>query len=330
MSLGTALADLLHLGAAPDGSTRAALARVVAIVGPVIAAASGFERRLAVPVRDALAFCAQLVDRLPGPLAIDRQAFAGDPLVHALFATPADIEQMLGRSQTLRDYLAATPGQVDGEVHALFATRRREKHTLGMALQGDMLRRDVPQTLLYFTDHTLAAVSADAQQTREQLRAAAFDSLLRAFAAHVDAIRGERQAVHDQRDAALAQPVAPAAEAQQQAGGAQTRRLAELEKSLRDITAALQADPLADSLQRFLLAPDQSLRLEPVHLCVDRNGVIADASAAATGSLFSLNFPELVARDRRRYLVTLARFSRQEAQRAVDKVCDQQRRFIII
>jgi hypothetical protein len=67
-----------------------------------------------------------------------------------------------------------------------------------------------------------------------------------------------------------------------------------------------------------------------VKLQVDRNGVLADALNKPDGEEGILHFPELVGRDRRRYVVMLARIPREEAERAVATVRDQQRRYILI
>ena len=96
------------------------------------------------------------------------------------------------------------------------------------------------------------------------------------------------------------------------------------------MTDSLQPDRLVDALAAFLSEPKLALRLEPVRVQVDRNGVMADALNIPDGQEGSLLFPELVGRDRRRYVVMPARIPREEAERAVAKILDQQRRFIII
>ena len=73
---------------------------------PMLKHTAGFEKRLAGPVQHALGYCAGLVAHLPGPIDINRHAFANDPLIHALFATADDIDQMLGRSRRIRDFLS--------------------------------------------------------------------------------------------------------------------------------------------------------------------------------------------------------------------------------
>ncbi len=311
-----------------DSHLQTALTRIHQLVGPLVSNVADFERQLAEPVRHALAYCNDLVMALPGPIAIDRRAFAVDPLVHAFFASPQDIEQMLGRSQPLRDYLGTAAPDGGDYFHALFATRRREKKTLGVAMSGDILRRDVEQTLLYFSDHTLAAVATDQESTREHLRSAAFDSLLMNFTSHVDHIRHERQGLHYERD--LAQDHLRGGQLSERDDQMYHRRIAELDERIRQSTESLQPRLLVDALIDCLSEPNQSLRLDPVEIRVDRNGVIADTPDNDSPTIDVLDFPELIGRDRRRHVVMLACIPRAEAEHAIAKVEDEQRRFILI
>ena len=88
-------------------------------------------------------------------------------------------------------------------------------------------------------------------------------------------------------------------------------------------------DQLLQALCDFLQAPEASLCLAPVSITVDRLGVVSDR-AADDINVHTLNFPELRGRDKRQYMVMLARIRRDEAQAAVDIVRDQQRRFMLI
>lgn len=325
IGLADALAELFHPTPPLDAAARAALGRVREIIGPVIATASGFERRLAAPIQHALQYCDDLVLALPGPIEIDHRAFARDPLIHAFFATPQDIELMLGRSQMLRDYLDSKEAKESEFFHAMFAARMHQKRTLGVGQEGEMLRRDVEQTLLYFSDHSLAAISADPDVTRRHLRQAALDSLLKNFAAQIDGTRQARQELRTERDLALGRHAGP-----HDSAAPHERGVAELDERIRRLTETLRPSLLVDALAASLMAPDTALRLDPVEIRVDRTGVVAHNEQAAGAPVDTLNFPELIARDRRRHVVTLARIPRDEAERAVAKIQDEQRRFIII
>jgi hypothetical protein len=108
-----------------------------------------------------------------------------------------------------------------------------------------------------------------------------------------------------------------------------TRHLAELDARLRQRAEALLPDHLLAALADYLLAPEPALHLSPVSITVDRLGIVHEP-AVDDASLNTLSFPELSTRDRRLHLAMIARFSREEASAAVDRVRDQQHRFILI
>lgn len=155
MSLFSALGDLLKPAPAPRPELRQALDRISELVDPVLHAANHFEATLLQPVEHALGYCAGLVHSLPGPIDINRQAFASDPLVHALFATADDIAQTLGRSEAVRDFLKQPASLESDHFYAMFVARRQQKRQLGSEQHGEVIRNDVPQQVLYFSGQTL-------------------------------------------------------------------------------------------------------------------------------------------------------------------------------
>jgi len=327
VNLFSAVAGLLKPAPPPDPKLAEALARVASRVDPVLRAAHHFDHRLSAPLAHTLGYCAGLVDALPGPITIDRQAFSGDPLVHALFATAGDIEEMLGRSQAVRDFLETPESWQEEHFHALLVARHREKQQLGMKRRGELIENDVPQRVLFFSDHTLIAPRSEPEDLREQLRGMALESLLRSFQTHLDALRHERDGLR--ADASVKRTHlgvlngAPGRDIE-----TRTRHLDELDARLRQIAESLMPDPLLDALGDFLLKPESALRLTPFSISVDRLGIIRDPADDA--SVQTLNFPEFMSRDQRLHLAMLVRISRAEAIEAVEAMRDRQRRFMII
>lgn len=309
----------------PDAETRALVEQAVTAVDPMLRTVSGYERKLVPAVKHAHAYCADIAGRIPGPYEISRNAFAVDPLVHALFASADDIEQMLARSQCVRDHLVGAAAPISGECCALLGMRHREKAGFGAHLAGEMVRFDEPQITLYFTDHTLAAPSPGLPQARLHLRGAMFDSLLTSVATHVAEVREERSGLHQEHAIEAARLRASAGPE------AHTRRLAELQERLRATTDALQPAKLIETLADCLLHPEPYLRLDPVTVSVDRAGVITGATTGggAPVGTDTLHFAELTSRDKRRWVVILARIEREEACRAVERF-EEARRYIVI
>ena len=301
----------------PDKALQQAIDHAVEAVDPRLKAVSDYQRTLAPAVEHALSYCAQLAAAIPGPVDIGPRAFSADPLVHALFATPGDIADMLGQSREVRDFFAAAGNGEGDEFFALLGMRQRQKTVMGLALHGSVVQNDVPQRLLYFADHTLGELGSRHGTTRQRLQAAAFDSLAEGFAACVAELRQEHQ------DARTAWQMERAAAA---AGRAQRRQ--ELEERQRQAIASLAPERLLDAYAEWLAAPESRLYLKPTEVRVDSMGVIAPTAEAA-GNFSTLNFPELVGRDRRQWIVLVARITRQDA---LDAMLRQQQanRYLLI
>lgn len=330
MGLLSALANAFKPAPPPDPATVKALERIGELVDPILKAAPGFEHKLAAPVHHSLGYCEGLVAGLPGPVDIGRHTFGTHPLVHALFATPDDIGAMLGNSQAVRDYLETSESWASDHFYALLAARRMEKRQFGMAIQGDVIQSDIPQTVLYFSDHLLVEPHADLDGTRLFLRKAAFDSLLKSFHAHVEALRLEKASLSADCSVERAHLTVLRSQADGREFTVHTRRLQELDAHLRQVAESLMPEQLEEALAAYLLNPEVALRLDPVTINVDRLGVLADPESADPAAVDTISFPELCGRDRRRHLVMLVRINREEARLAVEALLDRKNRFLII
>lgn len=289
-----------------------------ATIDPLIKQIGGYAHTLAPAVESALAYCEEIAQRIPGPVAINRAAFASDPLVHALFGSVEEIDAMLATSQCVRDHLSPL-SLATGQCCALLGMRCHEKKGFGVQLDGDIVRSDVAQTTLYFSDHTLTEPSEDTASARRRLRDVLFDGIVKEIAAHVGDVRS-KQAQLDQEQAF--------AHARRRAGlqpETHTRRLASLREQLGATADALQPDRLLATLVAALNAPAPYLRLDPIDLTVDRFGIVArDAQEGDR-----LHFAQLTGRDLRSWVVLLALIDRDDAHRALDQFATA-RRYIVI
>lgn len=313
---------------------RHGIERCCDVVDPLLRGLGSCERRLGPAVAAAQAYCAEVVALLPDPVPVDRHAFANDPLVHAYFATADDLHQMLGKSRALRDYLQKE-GALGGDyVYAMLAARQRCKKTLGVAMEGEVVRSDVPVEYLFFSDHTLASPADSVASLRQTLRQAAFDSLLRSFRDHLDALRGEKQELRSsldrERDQVTVLRQSPEGPTLEPVLEGHTRKIAELETRLRESMQSLQPEQIAAALGEFLKAPQQALQLNPVHITVDRSGRVLGDDVAPEPGIDRLDLWQLKARDRRNYVVFTAAIRRDEAEQAVAALEGLQLRSIVI
>jgi hypothetical protein len=247
--------------------------------------------------------------------------------VHAFFAAPEDISRMLGTSREVKRFIAAA-GKADGDdIYALIGMRRKEKTVFGPALQGDVIREGVPQRLLYFADHTLRELSDDVHGTRTGLRYSALDSLAGSFALHIDALRREKVDIHMawEQERALAKRISAQAACEAEA---HDHRRFQIEEGLREIAASLEPAHVLDALGEWLSNPEPRLHLVSTSVYVDRLGVLSKP-APENPEVQELTFPELVGRDRRRWIVLLVRIPREDAIRAQKEFGDANRYLII-
>ncbi|MDR1462569.1 MAG: hypothetical protein LBI68_05455 [Azoarcus sp.] len=309
-----------------DPDTLAALQRVVEVVDKVFAMTPGFDEKLTEPVAHALDYCARLVDALPPPVDIGRQYFASDPLVHAFFASADDIGDMLAASAPVRAYLAEPRSHQSDSFIALMAARRTEKQVLGVVMQHGIVAAGVPQSLLLLSDRALVFPAIDSEAACTALRAAAFDSLLRTFAGHIELAKVAYTSLQSERELERVRLRSHPVDGQ---SDFPSRYIAALDERLRKQFESLQPDAVIAELAGFLMQPEEALNLEPVQLWVTRAGVIQsggtqDADASA------IRFMELTSRDRRRHAVLPVRIRCDEAREALERIQEAREHMLLV
>lgn len=301
-----------------DAALRQRIGYAAAAIDPLIRQVGGYEKKLAPAVQHALAYCEGIANRIPGPYEVNRAAFVSDPLVHALFGSADAIDNMLATSQCVREHLSQITMET-GQCCALLGMRIHEKTGFGAELEGDIVRADVAQTTIFFSDHTLAEPSPDLPSARLRLREVLFDGIIKGVAAHVGDVRAEHAGLSQEKAIAQAKLRAGLEQA------AHTRRLDSLHERLTATTDALQPKQLLETLAAALAAPEPFLHLDPVELTVDRSGVLTHCDKEAD----TLHFAELTSRDLRRWVVILALINREDAHRALERF-DTARHYIVI
>ncbi len=130
---------------------------------------SAYKKKLRIGVRSLLRHVEAIVESLPVAVAVNRKAYAADPLVNAIFANTQEIRRIFSHARELNRYFLSEPSRGLKEAYAVLIVTKMEKNTFGFGLQGNIVVRDMPQTTLSFTDHELLAPCATENQVREAL-----------------------------------------------------------------------------------------------------------------------------------------------------------------
>ncbi len=278
----------------------AAIERAVQQVEPRLRQAGGYPGRYREVVAHALAHARELAAAVPGPVDVSPEHYLKDPLVHALFGSPEDIQHALCLSHAMHEYHCRVP-ELGEELYALMGVRRREKSAFGMEAAGDTVRREVAQTVVQFSDHTLSGPAPGEAEARELLMWTLFDGLVKHIKGRV-AVRLEvKQRLEKEKDYLTAHLRHPDETRREDA----RHRLAGLLDQLREATAAIDLRGYGDDFDAVLGHPEDWVRLEQATLRLDNMNVKQAESGAAPAH--SLVFSDLIGLDRRCWTVMLVR-----------------------
>lgn len=296
-----------------------AIEEVVARTEPKLRALSHYDRLLEPVIAGALDYIAELIARLPPPIELSRGAWQRDPHVNAFFATAADLPLFLSRSKELRDFFHRRPGA--SQAFAILTLTRKEKQVYGVTLQDEMVRRDVAQTSVGFTDPQLLGIAATEEEVREEARHCALNLFIGMAKERLAKRQNQREGLDHERliletrlkwlraqvrqgttDPAASAEKISATEAQLAANGLERTALG----SFTDRLEAMLAE-----IHRLLADPRHELQLAPSSLRVDRLGIKQEGGQGVGAPANDLSLLECTTATSQR-VITLVRCPRDE------------------
>lgn len=271
-------------GRYPDSLIEMATERAIDGTYPRLRALPGYRKQLRAPVIKAIDHVIALVDGFPPPVPAFSTHYSTLPLLSALFVSPEQMRETLGNDPALSEFRDSHPG---GEpVTALLLADCREKNTLGMAMEGDMLRRDVAQVTVSFSQHRLLEPEQHEAEARRLLKRRAFDHLISLALGRIGDAKCERVELKQQRDLlrsklGILQRGGWSFAGSSGEGGDNAELQAELETVEKQL-AGLKVDDhnltgQLDILSDVLDQAERNLWREPVELHLDRMNVKCDA-----------------------------------------------------
>lgn len=143
-----------------------AVARILAL-SPHLQMARHTEERLAPAVTTAIRYLDGLIAAAPPAREASAAAWASDPYIHAFFAAADDIAPAMSRSGDLRAFFDQHPDLQ--EAYGVLGMAMTEKNILGVALEGEVMRSDVVQQTISFSDHQVRVCGRTDLELREEL-----------------------------------------------------------------------------------------------------------------------------------------------------------------
>lgn len=297
--------------------------RVVDGTDPRLRAVSHYRRKLWGSVEHAIDYVVNFVNTLPPAITADRQGYMADPRLRALFASPESLREILSFSDGTRNYLKSAPDPLPVELYAGLGAVRVEKNVLGIEMDGEILRRDVPQVVVNFCDHRLVFLTDNEQDTRRELMRRGCDYLIETALERLTASRIQKTQLEQQQRKlfqqkanllkqaqvgleSLADPTAESVDL-----SALEQQLEKLETELSQLRAdSATLDKHLAKVIATLSEPEKYLRLESVALTLDHTNIKVPENAQRIAN--SMTFNEIIMGKDRRLAAMFVRFPSHE------------------
>ena len=278
-----------------------AIERAVSGVEPLLRQTRGYRGIYRQSVARALEYANTLAASVPGPVVVNRETYARDAFVHALFPSVDIVMEAFCASMAVRNYYREFPDT--DELFALMGMRRVEKSMMGLALSGEIIHRDVVQQSVYFTNHTIENIAPTEKQSRELIALSFFDNLVGKVKKRVEARKQGKETQLQEMNLLIAR--LRTADAQHRP--ALEDQLSRMLASMQSSAASQDLSNYIEDFEAVLLNPQQHLRLNQIPIVLDSMGIRRERADASQDE--AVLFSELLDFDRRNWTVTMVHCS---------------------
>jgi hypothetical protein len=314
------LRDTFHLNRQGKALRRSRAADIFSAVESVVDGTDskirlvpGYKKKLQGTIQYSLEFANDLVNQIPLAIEVSSSTFTSDPYVNAFFTNVTDLQSIFSHSSEVQDYMEDCHDS-NARCCALLCMRREEKTVMGMELSGDMLKKDVMQTAVSFSDHRVYSPTPSETETREGLKNCLFQGLVTNALEQIVQLRltsHQLQNRHQMLHARLRHHKQRTREDNQG-----TRRIEETSLKLKKIEEEILHTPLLtpqvmlEQVIDIFSKPDEFVQVRKLQLRLNKMGIkISGDSAQAVNKL---NLTEVIIGNNPPRVVTLAMFPRKE------------------
>ncbi|MEN8130939.1 MAG: hypothetical protein ABFS45_12250 [Pseudomonadota bacterium] len=275
-----------HYGAVDRGKQdviNGAIERVIDNTDTKIRLIVGYRRKLRHAIESSFEYIDALVDGIPGALVVNRRSFIEDPQVNSFFVNVEDLQHKFSRSPEVREFIEADRDRELKDIFSLLCMEKREKTIYGVELNGEIMRRDVPQIGVSFTDHQMLSPASTEAEARRGLKDCMFQGLTTYALGRLRYFQTKREAFEDQGRRLRVRLNSLRTKARRSDSEIESvrieireleRRLAENERSLSEIKSELDTtDDALEQVNEVIGHPDQVIKYERVHMKINKLGV---------------------------------------------------------
>jgi hypothetical protein len=154
---------------------------VVDVVDPRIRVIGRYARKLSQPLSHTWDYLTEMANLIPGGVTIDRENFSNNPHMKLLFESQSGLQQLLDTIDTLLPHHihdATYNDRPDSQLYMLLCMEKRERNFLGTELAGDIIKRDVMQTSVTFSNRKFLSAGYNEEDAKLGFKRCALEGLL--------------------------------------------------------------------------------------------------------------------------------------------------------
>jgi hypothetical protein len=272
---------------------------IVETVDPRLKLVPDYQDKLGAGVRHTVTYLRSLVPEPPLPIELSKKTWGSDSRVNTFFASAEDVPRVIGRSKELRAFFDDPQHAGVHEAVALLGMEMREQNVLGIAMEGGMLKHDVAQTTVSFSDHRIVMPAPTLADVRFELGRGILRGLAQIALQHIEAIQARQQDLEETRGrlatklrvlqgrSAGLHALAEDPDAHKGEIEDLQHRLEQAESELTDAKLSLATlDGYIEQVNDVLMHPEQHVKLDVFRLRVNRMGIkVAEDSAEPASDL---------------------------------------------
>jgi hypothetical protein len=255
---------------------------------------ANFRKEIEPALRYCMAYINRQMRQIPGPVALSPKHWNDQPLLNAFFVSPQAVSDVLLSSNALKKFFRI---EQRVEAIALLTARRRDKMIFGTERNGEIVRRDVPQKVVFFEDLQVICPAEDLKESRENLRHHVLREILELTLNRIDDLQSYKAELKEQqcllafkcRDSNASDSMSQENQKVGEKDGSGEARsiLAALNQRIEDIEN--DVDTVKGRLTLFtevLRNPNAHLKINAVSLKLSRLGIRLDQSSFEEGNEF--------------------------------------------
>ncbi|WP_455209296.1 hypothetical protein [Kaarinaea lacus] len=154
------------------------LEHVVDVVDPRIRVIGRYAQKLTQPLSHTWDYLNDLANDIPGGMTFSRAAFSSDPRMKLLFESQGVLSQLLDTVIPLIQDHGDTADSTHKDVYMLLCMEKKEHSFLGAELAGDIIKRDVMQTKVTFTNRKFLSAGFGEEDAKLGFKHCALEGLL--------------------------------------------------------------------------------------------------------------------------------------------------------